>query len=55
MTKWKTWFHIYKENWYYYLYVFNTVSEIYLDYRSDTLNGIYEWIKSFKLSYIKNE
>ena len=48
MTEWKSWFHIYKEDNKYHLYVFNQVWEWSMDYSSDTLEWIYERIEIIK-------
>lgn len=46
MTKWKTWFHIYKKWESYVVYVFNLVSDTCMDVSFDTIEWAYTYINS---------
>jgi len=48
MTEWKTWFHIYKIDDKYHLYVFNLVSDTPMGFCSDTIEWIHKRIDSME-------
>jgi hypothetical protein len=48
MTKWKTWFHIYKDWEKYVVFVFNLVSDICMGVYFDTIQWARDYIHSIK-------